>query len=1620
MVNGIEELNFPAYATLSSATVTLQDMGDKSIAAQVRIDGNIAPDFSADWEVVFKGERYIMPLREPQAAKGNTSLDSEIDLTFQHWAIYQLKRWPFVTIEPTESGTAVADKYIASVSLNLLDFIELMKRVLNHYFGDAITIELSSDAAAKAKKESTTVEISYSYVWDVLLKLYELYGVRWQIEPNGDSQHYIIKVGYGAESINHIFEYGFEGGLLKIERQVQDSNIRNMLLGRGGSRNLPYRYFKDVDPQNPTFPADPDWIPELRNIYFTELRSKEFRDYVRGWKTNPRRQLTEANGTPIYPYGSSSKLMVETYDTTEAEWNVAYAKGHSDVKFDPSEFVEDAASIKRYGPLVGGLGNNDEIYPSIQDRSIIGLGRIDEAVDIEQIKDDSIIVESARNEAKTTNLMPADGGKATTTLSPSEMNTNNNKATVILRGGNFTVSPGMTANLIAEGVAGNISITYLGETRVLGDEYFEVTGYKTVVRDSFNKEQPSVGLVEGVYSYWVEVTILFKGVLENRSIVYNFNASFAGAKLTQAIVAGNAGNGRTFDVWIKNVWDTQKRGAESEAAYVERVWRPILGDRDGNEAKVTFVSGWLSTSTDYEFTIVKGGVHFDESKSLNGVKSHWRLTLARSEADLESTGLYVPSPVKQGKPGDLFLFTGIELPHRYILLAEQALQDYKLEELGKVSEISPTWVVTTDRVRLNNEGRAGALIDELKIGCGIRLADKRFILNREADVPTPAAYETLYLQSITYTFREPTDDDAALNPDVELVLGRDYVVTASPVAALQSSVNTLHQQVGSLGNIEQLIRAVGDKVYLRKDGLSDRSVSPTEFANLLTSYGFRQGMVGGKGWGFYRDANGDWVLEIDRLKARLDFEVNTLVANQIEARWGMIVESAAAMEITSVEQTENGNFRCYFDQKGGTMQNGFKVGDVAWCNRFQPIGNVSAPAGDSLLDASEKFYRRRVMECHEDSVVLSGGYNAVAMPDGTTDTGVNGRGIPAEGDIIVQRGSYTDARRRFMIVRDVVGGGYERFIEDLDSVNSEGAEYYFVGRQQGMYGGKPRFFIGNDANFIEFLNGKLRIKAELSVESTFGGKTLPELVTEEIIQDQTRNHALTTSLPFSVSDFTTTSQTYNLYAIEGVSGGDYITVGFDYDIIDVDFNSGADIYIQFYINGSYITPTKEYHLPLVAGRDRHHSFTYQIPASIGASTNDSKDAVRLRINNCVGGTINIRKFMLQRSKKESPWSANPNDPNYLVKALQGSTTISGGLTLTSTIMVGENQNGWIVRAGMNGTEDSAHPNGGVVFWGGGTYEQAANGSSTYVVYMDGTGHAAGGTIKFTENALQVGEYINLNDGGLDMTIGGARKMRIGNYAIENATYVMNAALSYNLGRYLKKSLATKRPKSSSAYSLWISGISTSSTSPTVEKFKLGSGYLPKGAKVTLKPFTIGIDSSIPVEFTSLNTAAIPAIAIHLYNGSARIGTFGQPTPRMDSSRDIAYTFPERTLELTRNYDDLNIRVMVWNRITEPLGDAWVSGGDMNIDSGAADIEATATLPTYDETLLGSDGLQFSWGNCHQYQKNNFWGVRTGVHGLQITNEDIRILEPKTNGEWFGLRRWVEMVIGEYLKTKGIS
>lgn len=994
MIKQIKEINFPEYATLSQAKVSINDMGDMSISAQVKIDGDIKPDFSYDWEVEFKGERYIQPYRSPQGTKDISSICSTIDLTFYHKAEWLMRSQMFIEMSSTESGTAIADKYEASLGLSLPDFVTAFNRVLGHFFGDAIVMMLNPEGTYSTERKF--VSISYSYIWDVLQKIYEIYDVRWRIRTDPDTGVFQILVGYPAEDASHIFEYGFDGGLMSVQRQVQSSDIRNRLLGRGGEKNLPAYYFKQA-PEDSLFESDPDWIPELADIYFSELRGKTFRDYVKGWKAK------HYGGEPM------------------AEPTEAYTAGYTDVKFDPIEYVDDKDSIEKYGVIIGGLDSNDDIYPSIQGAE----GSVDILVDAEQATDD-YTDETAENESQIINI-EGDSKEASDVPKNTEVTL---KVDDKIRH-RFTVPEGYIGFIQVGDVSFKAYRSYkeYGVTVIEGITFvqqslvtriFNADTDTEIPRDKFSNLDP------GTY-YWVQEITLLNA---SKYTAYKVKVTFNGLKLT--IGKGEAGGWKpTFDIWVRNIWGTQKLASESDKAYADRVWLPILGDRLGNEAKVVFSSGWLSFSSDWEFTVV--GYAYDTSKE----GSEWRLTLQKSDAEQEATGKFIPNEGTNAAAGDSFFFIGIDMPYRYVLWAEQRLDDYKKGQLAELAQINPTWVVETDKVRLNQaESGGGVLADSLSAGCSLRLADKRFI---------DSAYLNLYIQSISYEWSEST----VINPDIEIVLSDKPSAVINAVSQIQGDIEELNKNVTSLSSIKQEILAAIDRMYLRKDGLNDISLSRTEFRNLINGLGFKPGRIGGSGWGIYKDSVGKAIGEFDRIVVRDSIDVSSVSVEQVKHTSGTTIISEANIICTEVIEMST-DYRCYFDTKGDELTNMFKAGDIAWCLKYNP-------------DSSRlKYYKRRVTEAGTDYISLS-------------KTDRDGDGVPESGDSIVQFGSFTDTSRQSAIIINPHDGGSIEVYSGLNGYdvterNMVGLGFSKATGKAFLYG-YGEFFFGDRTltdNFITF------------------------------------------------------------------------------------------------------------------------------------------------------------------------------------------------------------------------------------------------------------------------------------------------------------------------------------------------------------------------------------------------------------------------------------------------------------------------------------------------------------------------------------------------------------------------
>ena len=1331
MIPQITEINFPEYITLHQATVNINSMGERTITTQVRIDGDIVPDFGVTengvfkpMELEFRGERYMLPVREPQARKDNTTRNSLVDLTFYSWPVLELKRYFFIEMASTTSGTAIADKYNATLSLNIERFADAFNLVLDYYFDGKIQVSLYHQGQGIYSVEPVTFEIDYTKLWDVLLKINELYDVRWWIDYNSNTGVYYIKIGYPADTINdHDFSYGYSGGLVSFERTVQDDGIVNILLGRGGEKNLPYRYFKRTDEGNPGWTADVDAIPELANIYFDRLRDINFRWYVRGWMTNPNRDRSWENDGYVYPSYNPNNIPPENL--------FAYQKGATDEKFNPVEYVKDDESIAAYGEYWGALDDNDDIYPTIQgmdfDNDIPDIGRVDESVAISQIVTDDISAYAADAAVETTIKDMTVSLNADTTTQ------------FTLYSDPFTIPAGDTGNVdyrpLSKATADPNFVYYdtinssLKAEAVNGTEppvvpsYDEATGLYTIS-----------GLPAGTYRLKLNL------VIRRDSPATSATGTFGIENIVLTTSAENTNAWKpTFDIWVKNIWQTSQGANESNKEYAERVWGPILGDRLGNEAKIVFSTGAMSISQDYEFVIADYPVP-DRTKLLNGVRSEWKITVYKSDAEYQATGLYIPNASSaQPLAGDKFFFVGIDMPYLYVNWAEERLNAYKRENLAGLSDIQPTWVIKLDKVRINTLEDADygtMLADRLNAGALIQTMDPRF---------TRGQVLSLYIQSITYTWNEVSDDSPYLVPDVEVILSDKPVISSGTISRIENDVDVIARSYVNTNDVENAVRRVAGALYLKKTGESDSSSSPTTFSSKVTSRNFRKGGIGGKGWGLYEDnsprfqsaaspatRSGDVsegqsaedtrsVLEVDKLVVREEMEVNTLVINQISYRGGCEIISAASIETTLVRETAT-SYVCYFDQKQNSVANLFHVNDIAY-------GQVWTPENADL-----RFYKMRVSAVDINSITLA-------------KSGRYGSGAPQEGDVIVQFGNTTDPARQYVILRDVVGGGHDRMLSGLTSVSSNGVEYYFAGIQGSD---TPRWFVGDhNGEYAEWYNGQLNIKGRLTVQKADGTY---EAMSDYIAQIELNERNLQAQIDGQIQSWAGDAEPRPI-EIEGQV---------DPSTANYPANQWTD------------TTTRLKHMGDIYVDNRTgQGYRYTRQANDGQfywmRVSDEEVALALSIAR-------------QAQSDATAALANIASLNYLKEALEGSTVVQGGLVLTSLIQLGKTEGGvFNVYSGINGTVAPNEYGDGIAAWYGGpmTDHEAYPSAQTYansLFRFDGSGYLAGGLLSW---GLENGQAVLTLNG--EAVIGG-----LGGTTLGDIANLMFEVVQYDTGRYAAK------------------------------------------------------------------------------------------------------------------------------------------------------------------------------------------------------------------------------------------
>lgn len=312
-------------------------------------------------------------------------------------------------------------------------------------------------------------------------------------------------------------------------------------------------------------------------------------------------------------------------------------------------------------------------------------------------------------------------------------------------------------------------------------------------------------------------------------------------------------------------------------------------------------------------------------------------------------------------------------------------------------------------------------------------------------------------------------------------------------------ITTTKYSVPTNANVYSALKS--DSLYPKK--LNDENINGIyDFLNGIT-IGNPTAYTGGT-WSV--DQLGKTHLSTDYLYVRLKAIFETLQILNVDTIGGKLVISPAGsiniVYVDNVKVTIDGNeqnvYRCYFlgEQEGEEIENKWKVGDQAQAKSFNVKKGTYHKTGNHYL-------WRLVVGVSTDTVTIDGKkYHYVDLSQLVFDVGSD---APAPGDVLNQLGHRgDDLQRQTAIVLNAVDNYAPSItlyagINDFTLLNKEYVNY-------GVYQGKAFFnvygdmYIGdkgiNPTTYIKYKNGRIDIKANLTIGSSIDGKDLDKYIKE--------------------------------------------------------------------------------------------------------------------------------------------------------------------------------------------------------------------------------------------------------------------------------------------------------------------------------------------------------------------------------------------------------------------------------------------------------------------------------------------------------------------------------------------
>lgn len=354
----------------------------------------------------------------------------------------------------------------------------------------------------------------------------------------------------------------------------------------------------------------------------------------------------------------------------------------------------------------------------------------------------------------------------------------------------------------------------------------------------------------------------------------------------------------------------------------------------------------------------------------------------------EVNGLTYPQAPDIPGIGDKYSVFNIMLPQTYIDDASQELLDETLRLLADAEKPRYSFTGTLDEIYAAKNW--ATISDRLNLGNLVSFSDSQFLID-------PLLIRITSVKEFVNRPKAPVLELAnnitgkSFNDTMSAL--RSEVIAGAYSSVLRNNLDLknlfLYKNAPDTAK-EHITFAKGltaQQPIIAENGLeaNEASIDQATILSKIQSEIFNTGFLG-SGFRLHENA-GNWDLEVDNLLVRKNMDVFKLTIQQIQSVGGQILLTPASMTCTSVEVLADA-YRCYFNNDGN-LANLFQVNDQAICQQFD--------------GADQKRYWRLVTATGVDYIELS-------------KLDVDGTGIPAKGDEIVQLGHRIDTSRQNAIL----------------------------------------------------------------------------------------------------------------------------------------------------------------------------------------------------------------------------------------------------------------------------------------------------------------------------------------------------------------------------------------------------------------------------------------------------------------------------------------------------------------------------------------------------------------------------------------------------------------------------